>query len=263
MDAVNEVETFKINFLKMKRVIALALILGTIACEPRQGKTVDEVPTAKTNSKLNEIVVQEVLQAKNYTYIRATENDKEIWMATLKVDIEIGKKYYYDRAMEMKDFKSKDLDRTFESVYFLEGLFENPSDFTVAGAKAPMDEVHGAKPESGKKNINIAEEEGVTPIGTLFEKKEDLASKKVVVKGVVTKYNPNIMDRNWVHIQDGSGGEKSFDLTITTMDEVKLGAIVKFEGTVTINKDFGHGYKYDLILEDAVQLDKQSDVKVN
>ena len=71
------------------------------------------------------------------------------------------------------------------------------------------------------------------------------------------------MNKNWVHIQDGTGGENTFDLTITTLDEVKLGAIVKFEGTVVINKDFGHGYKYDLLLEDAVQLDKKPEVKVN
>jgi hypothetical protein len=47
------------------------------------------------------------------------------------------------------------------------------------------------------------------------------------------------------------------------MDQVKVGDIVKFEGTVAINKDFGHGYKYDLLLEDATQLDKKTEIKVN
>ena len=93
--------------------------------------------------------------------------------------------------------------------------------------------------------------------------KEEFANKNITVKGVVTKFNPNIMDKNWVHIQDGTGGENSFDLTITTMDNVEVGSIVTFQGMVALDKDFGHGYKYDLMLEEAVQLDKKSDVKVN
>ena len=65
------------------------------------------------------------------------------------------------------------------------------------------------------------------------------------------------------HIQDGTGGENSFDLTITTQDQVTVGSIAKFEGVVAIDKDFGHGYKYDLILEEAVQLDKKLETKLN
>ena len=247
----------------MKKVIALVIVLGVFACEPRQGKSVEEVPATNTNTNLREIVVKEVLQANSYTYVKATESGNEIWMAIMKSDIEVGKKYYYDDAMEMKNFESKDLSRTFESIYFLQGLYENPSDFTKIGVAAPNDAVHGEKTEPAQKDINIPEEEGVKSIAFLYDNKEDLASQKVVVKGVVTKYNPKIMNKNWVHIQDGTGDESSFDLTITTLDKVKLGDIVKFEGTVTINKDFGHGYKYELLLEDATQLDKKSDIKVN
>ncbi len=245
----------------MKRLLILATIIGFFACEPRQGNSVREVPA--TNNNLHEITVQEVLQANNYTYVKATENGSEIWMAILKGDIEIGKKYYYDEAMEMKDFTSKDLDRTFESIYFLQGLYENPSDFTKTGVSAPNDAMHGSKTEAEKKDINIEKEEGVKSIAYIYKNKEELASKTVVVKGVVTKYNPKIMKKNWVHIQDGTGDESTFDLTITTQDEVKVGSIVKFEGTVAIDQDFGHGYQYDLLLENAVQLDKKEEVKVN
>lgn len=245
----------------MKRLLTLLLIVGIFACEPRQGKSVVEVPTSDQN--FHEVVITEVLQAKNYTYVKATENNKEIWMAILKGDIKVGGTYYYDQAMEMKNFKSKDLDRTFESVYFLEGLYQNPNDFTKAGVMAPKDATHGTKEEGERKEISIPEEEGVKSIEFLYENKEDLASQKVIVKGVVTKYNPGIMNKNWVHIQDGTGGESTFDLTITTLDEAQLGTIVKFEGTVVVNKDFGHGYKYDLLLEDASILDKKVEVKVN
>ena len=99
--------------------------------------------------------------------------------------------------------------------------------------------------------MNIQHKEGEIKIGELYENKESLASKKIKVRGVVTKFNPGIMDRNWVHIQDGTGGTTSFDLTITTNDQIQVGTIAIFEGIVAVNKDFGHGYKYDLIIENG------------
>jgi hypothetical protein len=246
----------------MKKLLLLCVVLGSWACEPRQGKSVEEEPLAQHN--LQSIVVEEVIQATNYTYLRAIQNGEEIWMAILKGNIETGKTYYYDQAMEMKNFTSKDLDRSFDKVYFLEGLYENPGDFTKAGVIPPNDAIHSQQAvETDKKDITLPEEAGVTKIGDLFENKEALENKKVTVHGIVTKFNPNIMSKNWVHIQDGSGDASSFDLTITTMDQVKVGDIVKFEGTVAINKDFGHGYKYDLLLEDASQVDEKADLIVN
>ncbi len=246
----------------MEKLLILAIFIGIISCEPRQGKSVEEAPLKQNN--LHEIVVQEVIQARNYTYLRAVENGEEIWMAVLKGNIETGKTYYYDKAMEMQNFNSKDLDRSFDKIYFLEGLYENPGDFTKAGMMPPKDEVHTqTSAESNKQDINLPEEEGVIKIEALYAGKDHLANKKVTVQGVVTKFNPNIMNKNWVHIQDGSGDTSSFDLTITTMDQVKVGDIVKFEGIVVLNKDFGHGYKYDLLLEEAVQVEKKAEVTVN
>ena len=71
------------------------------------------------------------------------------------------------------------------------------------------------------------------------------------------------MNRNWVHLQDGTGGEATFDLTITTMDQIEVGSLATFEGIVAVDKDFGHGYKYDLLLENAVLLNREPEIKVN
>lgn len=246
----------------MKKIVLIALAIAAFSCEPRQGKSVEDVPTSK-KSNLHEIVVQEVVAAQNYTYVRALEQDKEIWMAILKTDIEVGKTYYYDRAMEMKNFKSKDLDREFASVYFLEGLFENPDDFTKMGMKAPTDKVHSTADANVRQEIIIEFEDGVTVIEDLYAKKNELENNKVMVQGIVTKYNANIMNKNWVHIQDGTGTQTTYDLTITTQDEVRVGSMVKFEGTVGVDVDFGHGYKYDLILQEANLLNKKPDTKIN
>ena len=245
----------------MKRILFIAILIYSGSCEPRQGKSVDEAPPKA--SALHEIVVKEVLQADSYTYIKADENGDEFWIAILKRDVEVGNTYYYEQAMEMKNFKSKDLDRTFESIFFLEGISDSPEGNNMAGVMMPKDETHQNKEDTPRQEMTIEHEEGEIAIEYLFENKESLEGKKVAVRGIVTKFNPDIMNRNWVHIQDGTGGEKSFDLTITTLDNIKIGSVASFEGIVAINKDFGAGYKYDLILEEAVHLNKKKELTIN
>jgi hypothetical protein len=75
------------------------------------------------------------------------------------------------------------------------------------------------------------------------------------MKGKVTKFNQGIMDRNWIHIQDGTSNEKNVDITITTNDVVKLGDVITVKGTITLAKDFGAGYFYEVIMEEASVID--------
>lgn len=65
------------------------------------------------------------------------------------------------------------------------------------------------------------------------------------------------MGKNWIHIQDGTKHNTSFDLTITTQNLPALNDEVTFKGTIMVNKDFGAGYFYDVIMENAV-LTKQT-----
>jgi len=245
----------------MKRVIFFAVVIFWFSCEPRQGQQVGEAPPKAAG--IHEIVAKEVIQANSYTYVKAEEDGNEVWLAILKTEVEVDKTYYYEQAMEMKNFKSKDLDRTFETILFLGAISDTPVVKKTAEMTMPNDDAHKKQEDIPRSEMNIDHEEGETAIGYLYENKESLANKKVIVKGIVTKFNPDIMNRNWVHIQDGTGGEATFDLTITTNDNIKVGSIASFEGTVAINKDFGAGYKYDLILEEAVLLNKKLEVKVN
>jgi len=88
-------------------------------------------------------------------------------------------------------------------------------------------------------------------IAKLMADKKSYNGKVIKVKGQVTKYNAGIMGKNWVHIQDGTEYENSFDLTITTDIGAVVGEIVTFEGKITLDKDFGYGYAYDVIMEEA------------
>lgn len=247
----------------MKKILFLALLTFISSCEPRQGKRIEGKFIEKPRSNVNashKIVVEEVLQANKYTYLKAQEGSRSIWMAIPKRELEVGKTYYYSQAMEMENFKSKDLSRTFELVYFLSGLSDNP------GGKSNMPSESREKANlkenksERKTDLNIKPEEGISTLSNLYENKENLKSKSIKVKGLVTKFNAKIMGKNWVHIQDGTGGDVNFDLTITTQEHVNVGDIVTFEGKVTLDKDFGYGYKYDLLLEEGILINKEVNI---
>ena len=93
-------------------------------------------------------------------------------------------------------------------------------------------------------------EDGKT-VAEIFAGKEDLAGKQVLVRGKVVKFLPQIMGKNWLHLQDGSGSEGTNDLTVTTTGLAEVGDLVLVNGTVSVNRDFGYGYSYEVLLEDA------------
>jgi hypothetical protein len=98
----------------------------------------------------------------------------------------------------------------------------------------------------------IARADGGKTIAEVFAGKEQLAGQAVVIRGKVVKTNPGIMGRNWLHIRDGSGDAGTNDLTVTTADTAPtVGDTVLVNGTLVLNKDFGMGYSYDVIIEDA------------
>ena len=88
-------------------------------------------------------------------------------------------------------------------------------------------------------------------VGDVYAGQDSLGGKEVAVRGKVVKFSAQIMGKNWVHVQDGTGQAGSNDLTVTTADNAKVGDTVLVTGKITLKKDFGMGYKYDLIIEDG------------
>lgn len=98
----------------------------------------------------------------------------------------------------------------------------------------------------------IARADGGKTVAEVYAEKDGLADATVVVRGKVVKVNAGIMDRNWLHVRDGSGEEGTNDLTVTTLADLpEVGATVLVSGKLAVNKDFGMGYQYPVILEDA------------
>ena len=81
---------------------------------------------------------------------------------------------------------------------------------------------------------------------------EALNVEKVKLKGKVVKVNNNIMKKNFLHIQDGTGKEGTNDVTVTSAQTANEGDMVTVVGKVMLDRDFGSGYTYPLIIEDAV-----------
>jgi len=234
----------KIDIMKMKLnlfVLLAGLILFVASC--KQKSTADE----NLAPGVRKATVEEVIQTSNYSYVRISENGNENWIAITRQEVEKGKSYYYMPGIEMNNFVSKELKRTFPSILFVDKFSDQPivAKITVAdSAKGKQEAIQkeGIKVEVAKGGISIAE---------LYANKEKYAGKTVKISGEVVKYSADIMKMNWVHIQDGTSSDGSFDLTITTNDVTKVGDVVTFEGTVTLKKDFGAGYFYEVIVENA------------
>ncbi len=243
----------------------LSLLVLTVSCNNQQKKQAPENEGNKVESEIMHFVtVKKVMQTPDYTYIEVNESEeKDYWAAIAKQDIQAGNTFYYSEALEMKDFYSKTLDRTFGSILFIDKINktgsqmrEDHSDMPSSNPQMNRQNPHstnhtGRKPVAQKPSISVEPVEGGISIAQLFSNPEKYKNEQVKIKGQVVKVNANIMNRNWVHIQDGSSANNKFDLTVTTTDIVNEGDVVIFSGTIHLEKDFGAGYYYPVILEHA------------
>jgi hypothetical protein len=232
------------------KLLLFTLLIGALSLSSCvQKKKKESVQPLDTSSLVHQVTVDEVIQTDTYTYLKVTENDKQLWLAVNRQEVAVGEQYYYESALEMKDFESKALDRVFESIYFVQKFSKEPmaSNNPVAGKQSPQ----GKALEDFNEGIQLSPVEGGLTIAELYASKDDYSGKKVTVKGQVVKVNKNIMSRNWLHIQDGTKHGDNYDLTITSDEAAEVGDVIAVEGTVSLEKDFGAGYFYELIMEEG------------
>jgi len=233
----------------VKKLLFIGLIMMA-ACNP-----------GTESSGLTTVKVLEVEQVANYTYLLVKSKGPEYWIAVPTMVAEVGDTYQYQGGMLMEDFHSKELDRTFDKVLFLETLFGATESIPgtqaahpagqAAGHPAVQEVTPGSTVKTEKAKVNVEAAEGTTPISELYANPTAFDGKTIRVRGEVVKYNAAIMERNWVHIQDGTEYEGKFDLTVTSSESFNVGSIVTIEGVLAINKDFGYGYNYEILLEKA------------
>ncbi len=232
-----------------------------------------------TEGKVATGTVKETMNASGYTYMLVNSNGNEAWVAIPETKVGLGDKVNYFEGMEMKEFTSKTLNRTFDSILFSPGLASemkaaaastesNDNDSFASAVKAERSKqapaaINDTQASAGSAGAIVplaeisvekaAAANGYT-VAELFSQAKELTGNKVQIKGKVVKVSPEIMGRNWVHLQDGSGDpmKNTHDLVVTTNETVDVDTTVTFEGIIIANKDFGAGYKYEAIVEEAV-----------
>lgn len=228
----------KLNLL----ILLAATIVLSVSCKQKNKANENLAPN------MHKVTAEEVIQSSGYTYVRVSEDEKENWIAISKQEVEKGKSYYYEAGIEMTDFVSKELKRTFKSIFFVDKFSDQP----ITNLKASTDNApKGNQPAIAKEGIKVEPAEGGITIAELYANKDSYAGKTVKIRGEVVKYSAEIMGKNWVHLQDGTNSNGLFDIAITTSDVTKVGDVVTFEGSVTLKKDFGAGYFYEVIVENG------------
>lgn len=222
------------------------LLLAFSSCFRNQNNQSGQTITEGTDKSFEVI---EVIQGNQYTYLKVVENMHIKWVAVTKQDAKRGESYYYDSELEMNNFHSKEIDRTFDAIFFVNQISKTPLQKNLADG---MNIHQGKVPVQKENHIQLTKKEGELTLAQIFNDRESFAGKSLDIRGVVVKVNSGIMGKNWIHIQDGTGTDGGFDLTVTTQDIASVNDEVTFKGTLTLDKDFGSGYFYDIILEDAV-----------
>jgi hypothetical protein len=199
------------------------------------------------------------MDAAGYTYVQVDSGSEKIWAAAPKFAVSVGDSVIVPDGMPMNNYHSQTLDRDFPVVYFVDSVMNASS---PAGAAPAGAQINGAATSNGSSApvpaadidlSNVAKAEGGLTVGELFSDKAALAGKEVILRGKVVKFSPQIMGKNWLHLQDGSGDAASGtnDLTVTTDVTANVGDTVLVTGALTLDKDFGYGYQYNVIIEDA------------
>ena len=194
-------------------------------------------------------VVMEVMNVEGYTYLRLKTDSGETWAAVSTAPVKVNDKVSIENAMAMSNFESKSLKKTFPSILF----------GTLGGTGSLTGKPSAAHSSTGASmvisNFRVAKANGpnARTVAEIATKSAELSNKEVLVRGRVVKYNAGIMGKNWIHLQDGSGSEakNSNDLLVITTGQSKVGDEITVKGKVSTNKDFGSGYSYKVIVEDA------------
>jgi len=263
-------------YMILSTIRCILLTMAIVSTAAFSTNAADSVDNNTTGSG----TVLETMDAANYTYMNLKTAGGNVWVALPATEIEVGDEVTYVYGMTMSDFQSKTIDRTFKSIIFSPGLVTEAADATppiTEKKKNSSSTFSEALQEETKQSETIKPQEQLSPgsmgatvpymetevekasgengyrVAELYEKADSLDGKQVRVRGRVVKVSPNIMGKNWIHLQDGTGDpmQNTHDLVITSNELTEVDEIVVAEGTVAADKDFGFGYEYAVLVEQA------------
>ncbi|MFN2426129.1 MAG: hypothetical protein ABR587_06745 [Candidatus Binatia bacterium] len=234
-------------------VIALTLTGTPVHAEPTPLRATEPsatplAPVAPPAAGMSQGKVLETMGATGYTYVRVGTEAGDKWIAGPQTSVKVGDVVSWPAGTEMKNFQSKTLGRTFDSILFADQLVVAAPG---AGAATPHAALSG-KAAEGPEIAGIVKADGGVTVAEVYDRRAELDGTEVAVRGKVVKFNADVMGRNWLHLRDGTkttGGDN--DLTVTGDGTAAVGDTVLVRGKVVLNKDFGFNYRYDVMLENA------------
>lgn len=234
-------------------LVGISLLLALAAgCknDVKKGQPGGEAPEVVSQGAGISGTVAETLEASGYTYVLVDTGADKVWIAGPKSQVKVGDEVFVPEGSTIDNFESKTLGRTFESIIFASSIVVGGADQAFAPAQgAPA--ATPAPPQVVTDFSGLAKPEGGKTVAEVYGQKAGLNGQKVKIRAKVVKFMSGIMGKNWLHIKDGTGTTGTDDLVVTTQGAAKIGDKVLIDGTVTVDKDFGSGYRYDVIVEDA------------
>jgi hypothetical protein len=231
----------------MKTLLAICMIVVA----PFAWAGEKPAPVPPSTAVKGEVV--EVRDVESYTYLRLKTKNGETWAVVSKTPVKKGAEVTIENVMVMNNFESKSLKKTFPTILF----------GSLGGAGGAMPGAgHGvaaAHPDLAKAtdigDVHVPKAGGANArtVAEIISKSAELKDKPVLVRGKVVKFNPEIMGKNWIHLRDGSGSaaNNTNDVLVTTKNQAKVGDVVTVKGVVRTDKDFGSGYFYKVLIEEA------------
>lgn len=246
-------------------LVMLLIVAGQVSCGNKESEVKKTTPEPFSGT------VVSVANGGGYSYVEIKGESGKFWSATRPIEVKKGDKAQLVNPMKMEKFQVKSLDRTFDVIYFADdvlvngkghmevqskskgigGMTANP-DGREAGQAMKNPHQMGKGHMGGNADIDasgIKSEAGSVAIEDLLKNPENYAGETVKIHGLITKFLPMIMEKNWLHLKDASCG--AAHLVATTDETFKVGDTVMLSGKVEVNKDFGFGYKYNVLLTHA------------
>jgi hypothetical protein len=187
--------------------------------------------------------VTEVINAAGYTYAEVDTGKEKVWAAGPPTALKTGDMVSFSSQMPMQNFHSKAIDRDFPIIYFIGSYITDKGSQAAVLPHTQMKQQPEAKAIEGINKVD-----GGYTIAEIYADKNKLNGKSIRVRGKVTKYTGNILNKNWLHIRDSSTLD---DLTVTTTSASAVGDVVIAEGKLELDKDYKYGYFYPVIIENA------------
>lgn len=256
----------QMEVLMARLFVLLVCLLGVIACAqeeavaPPAGSAA--APPISTAAGIQQGTVTGLRTAAGYTYVAVQTADGVIQLAAPETPLEVGQVVSFPAGHVMTDFYSRTFDETFPSISFVGWVgvppeAQSPAPSAGMGAGAAAGGLPPGHPTPEVAQVGRSEPlhpaEGGLSVAAVWAQRAQLAGQQVRVRGEVVKVNERIMGTNWVHLQDGTGSASTgdHDLLLTTQNVPTVGTVVVAEGTIAVDRDFGAGYSYAVLIDEG------------